>query len=95
MVDRSRPDSNLNARVAPTARGWLGPSASGDCSERVDGDNEVGRSPPGPAYGPVVTVQLCDQAMAPATICTCILNLVYPAQENMSSQPRIATQDVN
>ena len=59
MVDRStlcRPDSNLNAQVAPTARGRLGPpqAASGDCSERVD--NEVGRrpGPPGPAYGPAV-----------------------------------------
>jgi hypothetical protein len=39
-----------NARVAPTARGRPGPPASGDCSERVDGDNEpFGRRPPGPA----------------------------------------------
>jgi hypothetical protein len=62
MVERStlcRPDSNLNGRVAqaPTARRRPGPGrlpVATQCSERVDGDNEVGRRPPGPAYGPVV-----------------------------------------
>ncbi len=53
MVDRStlcRPGSNLNALVAPIARGQPVPGPL----TPPGGDNEVGRWPTGPAYGPVV-----------------------------------------
>jgi hypothetical protein len=83
-----RPESNLNAQQAPTARGRPGPPVNGpadcQCSERVelDGDDEVRRRPPGPAYGPVVYFAPQHDPTVTIDINKCRKNILYNGEFN-------------